>query len=220
MLAVLFDWDGVIIDSSAQHEESWNILAREENLTLPNDHFRRGFGKRNETIIPQILNWASEPTEVARLADRKESLYRELVAKEGVTVLPGAEDLLAELKAHDIPTAVGSSTPRGNLDAIFAKTHLDQYFRAVISGDDVTNGKPHPEVFLRGADALGAQPSHCIVIEDAQAGLDAARAGGMLTIGLTTTHPAEELTSTHLTVPNLKAVNLSVLRSLQKENLP
>jgi len=160
---VLFDWDGVIIDSSAQHERSWELLAAEEGLPLPEGHFKSGFGKKNEVIIP-ALGWGVDPSVVRRLADRKEELYRELLTAAGVTVLPGARELLTALREAGVPRAVGSSTPKENLDALFAVTGLDALFDAVVCGSDVTHGKPDPEVFLKGASLLSLEPGRCVVI--------------------------------------------------------
>ena len=213
---VLFDWDGVVIDSSSQHERSWNLLAEERGLTLPEGHFKAEFGKKNEVIIP-TLGWGSDPSIVKELADRKEELYRELVAAEGVMVLPGARELLLGLKEAGIPRAVGSSTPRGNLDALFAATGLDVFFDAVVCGTDVTHGKPDPEVFLKGAALLGLAPERCIVIEDAFAGIEAARRGGMKVIGVATTNPISSLVGSgdcDLAVESLIEVSPEVLAKI------
>ncbi len=210
---VLFDWDGVIIDSSSQHERSWELLAAEEGLTLPEGHFKAGFGKKNEVIIP-ALGWTQDPVEVTRLADRKEELYRELVAAEGVLVLPGARELLSALQEEGIPRAVGSSTPRGNLDTLFTVTGLDVLFDAVVCGSDVTHGKPDPEVFLKGAACLNLSPGQCIVVEDAFAGIEAARRGGMKVVGVATTNPLESLLDCDLAVTTLSEVSPSRLAGL------
>ena len=210
---VLFDWDGVVIDSSVQHERSWELLAEERGLTLPEGHFKEGFGKKNEVIIPW-LGWASEPGAVVELADRKEELYRGLVARDGVTVLPGARELLLALRSAGIPRAVGSSTPRGNLDALFAVTGLGELFDAVVCGSDVLHGKPDPEVFLKGASLLGLAPSRCIVIEDAFAGIEAARRGGMKVVGVATTNPLDLLRDCDLAVDSLAEVTPAILAGL------
>lgn len=210
---VLFDWDGVIIDSSSQHERSWELLAAEEGLILPEGHFKAGFGKRNEVIIP-ALGWGEDPGVVRRLADRKEELYRGLVAEEGVTVLSGARELLAALQETGVPRAVGSSTPRGNLDALFAVTGLDALFDAVVCGSDVSHGKPDPEVFLKGAAHLSLLPERCIVVEDAFAGIEAARRGGMKVVGVATTNPLESLRDCDLAVTTLDEITPTRLASL------
>ena len=202
---VLFDWDGVVIDSSAQHERSWELLAAERGLILPEGHFKAGFGKKNEVIIP-TLGWGEDPSVVRELADRKEALYRELVAAEGVNILPGARELLQELKDEGIPRAVGSSTPRENLDALFAATGLDAYFDAVVCGSDVSQGKPDPEVFLAGAERLGLPANRCVVIEDAFAGIEAARRAGMKAVGVATTNPVDLLSMCDLAVVSLEEV--------------
>ena len=217
---VLFDWDGVVIDSSSQHERSWDLLAAERGLSLPEGHFKAGFGKKNEVIIP-ALGWGSDPHLVKELADRKEELYRELVAAEGVVVLPGARELLLALKEAGIPRAVGSSTPRGNLDALFAATGLDAFFDAVVCGTDVTHGKPDPEVFLKGAALLGLAPQRCIVIEDAFAGIEAARRGGMKVVGVATTNPLASLIECgdcDLSVESLIEVSPEVLSKLMESS--
>lgn len=193
MKGVIFDWDGVVIDSSAQHERSWEILAQEISKPLPEGHFKLGFGKKNQVIIPEILQWASDAEEVQQLADRKEEIYRELVKESGVHILPGARELLAALREEGIPAAVGSSTPRGNLNAIFAATGLDEYFQAVLCGDDVTNGKPAPDVFLLAAEKLELPARDCLVIEDAHAGIEAAQRAGMRVLAVATTNPLADL---------------------------
>ncbi len=202
---VLFDWDGVVIDSSSQHERSWELLASERSLFLPEGHFKAGFGKKNEVIIPS-LGWGDDPVVIRTLADRKEELYRELVAVEGSNILPGARELLEALKHKGIPRAVGSSTPRENLDVLFAATGLDTLFDAVICGSDVKHGKPDPEVFLSAAASLGLEPARCVVIEDAFAGIEAARRAGMKVVGVATTNPVESLNQCDLAVVSLEEV--------------
>lgn len=209
--AAIFDWDGVIIDSSRQHEQSWKQLAREEERPLPGDFFKRSFGMKNERIIPELLRWTSDPVVVSRLSNRKEEIYRELIRHDGTAPLPGVIEWLNALRFANIPCAVGSSTPRANIECVIDKLELRDFFRTLVTGEDVTHGKPNPEVFLIGARRLGVQPGNCVVFEDAHVGLEAARAGGMKVVGVATTHPAESLRDAdrvvqrmdELTVPEL-----------------
>jgi beta-phosphoglucomutase-like phosphatase (HAD superfamily) len=97
--AAIFDWDGVVIDSSSQHEKSWELLAAEIGKPLPAGHFKRGFGKKNEVIIPELLAWSHDPEEIQRLGDRKEELYRELVRQGGMTILPGSQRVARRVKS-------------------------------------------------------------------------------------------------------------------------
>lgn len=188
-IGAIFDWDGVIIDSAAQHEKSWEWVAELERLPLVADHFKRGFGLKNERIIPGILGWTDDPAEVARLSNRKEELYRELVVRDGVAPLPGVREFLTRLRDAGVPCAVGSSTHRANIETIFRITGLGEFFNTVVAAQDVSHGKPDPEVFLKGAERIGVPPARCVVFEDAFAGLQAARAGGMKSVGVATTHP-------------------------------
>ncbi|MDG2170697.1 MAG: HAD family phosphatase [Opitutales bacterium] len=192
-LGALFDWDGVVIDSSKAHEESWDLLGYEVGKPLPEGHFKKGFGRKNQVIIPEILEWTHDPEETERLGNRKEELYRDIVAEKGVDRIPGIEAFLQSLKEAGIGCAVGSSTPRKNVETVLEMVGFGPYFQAIVCAEDVTQGKPNPEVFLTGASKLALEAGNCAVFEDAYAGLQAAKAGGMKAIALATTHPAEEL---------------------------
>ena len=213
-IGAIFDWDGVIIDSSALHEESWEILAGEEKLDLPEGHFQKGFGRKNQDIIPNILKWSDNPGEIERLADRKEVLYRELLRAEGLKALPGVEALLNELKSSGVPMAVGSSTTRVNLDTVIEVLGFEGIFDHLVSGDDVDKGKPDPEVFIKAAERIGCARHHCVVFEDAIHGIEAGLAGGMKVIAVATTHPREELGQAHWAVDSLEDVTLRHLQDL------
>jgi beta-phosphoglucomutase family hydrolase len=186
--AALFDWDGVVIDSAAAHERSWELLAEETGYPLPEDHFLKGFGKRNEVIFPEILQWTEDPEHIRRLSLRKEELYRDIVATDGVRVLPGVRTYLQSLKQARIPCVVGTSTQRANVELIFDREDLADFFTDVVASEDVTRGKPDPEVFLIAAQKAGKDPADCVVFEDAVYGIEAAKAGGMACVGVLTTH--------------------------------
>lgn len=211
--AVLFDWDGVVVDSSAHHERSWEFLAARRGLPLPPDHFKRGFGKKNNVIIPD-LGWATAAREVDALAHEKEEIYRELVRKHGITPLPGVRDLLAELLAAKIPCAIASSTERANLDLLLDIMDLRCFFAAIVCGDDVEHGKPDPTVFLLAARSLGVPPAECVVIEDALVGIEAAKRARMHVLAVATTEPLSELHGADKAVENLALVTLEVLQTL------
>ena len=207
----IFDWDGVIIDSSRHHEKSWELLAREEGLPLPPNSFRLGFGRKNQIIIPEIYKWATDPAEIERLGNRKEEIYRALMAQDALEPLPGVRAWLQALRDAGIPCAVGSSTPRANLDAALARIDLAAFFTAIVAAEDVTLGKPHPEVFLTAAARIGRRPECCVVFEDALAGIAAARAGGMRVVGIATTHPPEELAGADRAVHRMDELSVEQL---------
>jgi len=209
--AALFDWDGVIIDSSKHHEESWERLAREINRPLPEGHFQKSFGRKNEFIIPEMLQWTKEPAEIHRLSLRKEALYREVVAEWGVEALPGVCTWLDRLREAGVPCAIGSSTHRENIVLSLGMIGLADCFTAMVTSEDVQQGKPHPEVFLNAAMRLGADPVRCVVFEDALVGIAAARAGGMKVVAVATTHPPEELTAADAVIRRLDELSVSQL---------
>ena len=213
-IGAIFDWDGVIIDSSALHEKSWELLAREEKLDLSEDHFKKGFGRKNQYIIPNILKWTNDTDEVERLGDRKEALYRESLSAVELEPLPGVRDLLTELKSSGIPMAVGSSTPRVNLDAVLGILGFEDIFDHLVAGDDVGKGKPDPEVFIKAAERIGCACHHCVVFEDAHYGIEAGLAGGMKVIAVATTHPVEDLGKAHWAVKSLEDVTLRHMTDL------
>jgi len=192
-IGAIFDWDGVIIDSSCYHEESWERLAYEEKKPLPPDHFKKGFGMKNELIIPRILGWTADSLEVERLSLRKELLYRKIMQEKGIAPLPGVREFLQRLKKSDVPCAVGSSTHKENIAQVLKMLDFEGFFKAVISSEDVNRGKPHPQVFLKAAERIRRNPERCVVFEDAHVGIEAARAGKMKVVAIATTHPAFEL---------------------------
>lgn len=213
-MGIIFDWDGVIVDSSLQHQKSWDELAIEEKKNLPEGHFKKGFGRKNSYIIPEVLGWSRDAQEIERLANRKEELYREIVAHNGVIVLEGVRELLIALKQKGIPFGIGSSTPRANIELILQREHLKDYFEVIVSAEDVKEGKPNPEVFLKVAQRLGVEPNKAIVFEDTQVGVDAARAGGMLAVAVATTCGGFFFTNSSLVVKSLKKVDIPMLESL------
>ena len=211
--AVIFDWDGVVVDSSAHHERSWEILAAQRGLPLPAGHFKRGFGKKNNVIIPD-LGWATQPAEVEALAHEKEEIYRSLVRQDGIKPLPGVRALLSALQSANIPCAIGSSTERANLDCLLDLMDLRNFFRVIVSGEEVIHGKPDPSIFLLAAERLGCTPADCVVIEDALVGIEAARCAGIPVLAVATTESANALSRADRVVPDLSAVDPALLASL------
>ncbi|MGE5334973.1 MAG: HAD family hydrolase [Nitrososphaerota archaeon] len=176
--AVLWDVDGVLIDSGEQHRRAWEQLAREEHLPYSDTDFWATFGMRNTDIFPRMFGISGPPERIAALADRKEAIYRALLAEDAVA-LPGARELLLALHAAGYRQALGSSAPPANLQAIISLLDIAPLLDAVVSGEQVAHGKPAPDIFLAGAERLRISPAHCLVIEDAPAGVAAAHAGGM-----------------------------------------
>ncbi len=177
MRAILWDVDGVIIDSGEQHRRAWTAMAAERGLPFSDTDFWTTFGMRNQDIIPQVFG-VRAPDQVAALAERKEELYRDLLRREAAA-LPGARELMGALHAAGYRQALGSSAPIANIEAIIELLGIRPWLDGYVSGERMARGKPAPDIFLAGAAMLGADPARCLVIEDAPAGVQAARAGGM-----------------------------------------
>jgi beta-phosphoglucomutase len=193
--AIIWDVDGTLVDTAEQHFRAWAALAAETARPFTRADFAATFGMRNPEILRKLFFPDADDARCAALGARKEDLYRASVRAEGTRLLPGVARLLAEFAAAGWAQAVGSSAPPGNLDLLLALTDTRRYFAAVVSGDDVRRGKPDPEVFVAAAAKLGADPARCVVFEDAVAGVEAARAGGMRCVAVTCVghHPADHL---------------------------
>jgi beta-phosphoglucomutase len=182
--AVIWDMDGTLVDTAELHFQAWVVLAKALGKPFTRADFTATFGWRNPEIIPKLFGKHYTADQVQELGDRKENLYREQ-AKNGVELLPGARKLLEDLGAAGFKQGVGSSAPRTNLELILELTETNQFFAAVVSMEDTQRGKPDPEVFLRAAANLNVPAQRCLVIEDAPAGIQAAKAGGMRAIAVT-----------------------------------
>lgn len=186
--AVLWDVDGTLIDSSEYHWLSWRDALAAENFPITREQFAAIFGRRNDEILRDYFGADFPAAEVARVGEAKETRYRALLSERGVTLLPGVRRWLDRLKGDGWLQAMASSAPRANLEAIIGALGIGDYFAAVVSAEDVTRGKPDPQVFLAAADRLGVAPSACVVVEDAPAGVEAARRAGMRAVGVLTGH--------------------------------
>jgi beta-phosphoglucomutase len=185
--AALWDVDGTLIDSREYHWLSWQDALAAEGFRVTRPRFEQTFGRRNDEILREYFpSYSAE--EITRVGEAKEVAYRALVRERGIELLPGVRRWLDRLRDEGWLQAVASSAPRQNLDAIIAALGLEKYFAAVASAEDVTEGKPDPQVFLAAAAKLGVEPSSCVVVEDAPAGTEAARRARMRCVGVLSSH--------------------------------
>lgn len=186
--AVLWDMDGTLLDSAEYHWIAWREVMADEGVALTHERFVASFGQRNDTILREWLGETLPLAEMARISDAKEQRYRELVRERGVQLLPGVEAWLLRLRDAGWRQAIASAAPRANVEAIMETLGIAAFFAAITSAEDVQRGKPDPQVFLLAAERLGVAPTRCVVVEDAPAGLEGARRGGMHAIGVQSSH--------------------------------
>lgn len=211
--AVIWDMDGVIVDTAEHHFNSWRYAFRLQGVTFTREDFQQVFGQRNDTIISKIMAGNVTREKMDRIALDKEENFRQIV-KNDLRPLPGVIALLTTIKDNGILSAVASSAPLENIRLVLAGLGIEDCFQAVVYGDEVTEGKPSPLGFLLAARKLGVEPRDCIVIEDAIAGVHAAKRGGMRCIAVTNTHPAQDLGDADLVVDSLEKIGLKELNSL------
>jgi HAD superfamily hydrolase (TIGR01509 family) len=181
--AVLWDLDGTLVDSREQHWIAWRETMAADGVTITERQFLASFGQRNDAILEAWLGARATPDYVARIGATKEARFRDLVARDGAQLLPGAADWVRRLGAAAWAQAIASSAPRLNVEVTHQAMGLDA-FQALVSAEDVRVGKPDPEVFLVAATRLHVPPERCVVVEDAAAGIEAARRAGMRSIGV------------------------------------
>jgi beta-phosphoglucomutase len=203
LLAVIFDMDGVLVDSYRAHHESWRALAEEHGIGMSEARFAELFGRTSREIIGELWRPGMSEQRIAAMDARKEGFYRAIL-EENFPAMDGAVALIDSLVAAGFALAVGSSGPPENIELSLQKLGRAQCFGACVTGMDVARGKPDPEVFLLAAERLGVKPSQCAVIEDAPAGIAAARAAGMTAMALTGTALAAKLGTAHLVVDSLR----------------
>jgi len=199
---VIFDMDGVLVDTGWAHKQSWYDLADKEGFSMSDEFFYSTFGMQNYQIIPMLTEQELPRNEIDRLGEWKEQRYRELIANR-LTLSDGARKLLDDLKNNGFLLAVGSSAPKANLDLVLESVQAGNYFNACVWGEEVSAGKPAPDTFLKAAAKLSLGPDRCIVVEDAVQGVDAAKAAAMAVIAVTTTRDRKALRRADIIVDSL-----------------
>ncbi|MGI9531898.1 beta-phosphoglucomutase [Lutimonas sp.] len=184
--AIIFDLDGVIVDTAKYHYLAWRELAIQLGFDFTeaqNEQLKGVSRVRSLEILLDLGNVSLEEEEKTKLLIEKNNQYLEYIAEmDHSEILPGIDDLLHYLKLNKVPFSLGSASKNARL--ILETLELLDLFDAIVDGNDVSTAKPDPEVFLIAAQKLGVDPENCIVIEDAQAGIEAANKANMLSIGI------------------------------------
>lgn len=212
-LAVIFDVDGVLVDSYQAHFASWSQLYRELGHDYTESTFAADFGRTSRDILRRTLGDMLSEQQIRDLDQRKESLYRDLLRADFPAMF-GAVDLIDSLVVNGFVLAVGSSAPPENVALSLDKLGRAKHFTAMVTGADVTRGKPDPQVFLLAAERMGMSPVHCAVVEDAVHGVEAARRAGMTSIGITGTVTRDQLAAADLVIDRLDELSPHVIATL------
>jgi HAD superfamily hydrolase (TIGR01509 family) len=190
-IGILWDMDGTLIDSIKLHYESWHQAFETIDIKITYEQFKETFGSNNHRVISSFLGYQPEPSLFEELANLKESLFRKLAAQYAQP-FPGVMGWLRYFAEQGIKQGIASSAPPENIDTIVDVFQLNPYFDVILSGIHLPS-KPDPAIFLKAASDLNYRPESCVVVEDSIAGLDAGKAAGMLTVGLSSTYPREVL---------------------------
>lgn len=201
--AILWDMDGVLVDSGQVHYQAWSKVLKPHDIPYSWDIFAETFGMTNSAIIKELFDDPS-PDFIQELDDEKERQFRANVPG-NVVEIPGARQWLTRFEAWGYPQAICSSAPPANIETLLDEVGMRPYFQAVVSAVKMAS-KPDPAVFLKAAEMLETAPEFCVVFEDAPAGIEGARRGGMKCVALTTTHPADDLQSANMIIPDLDAL--------------
>jgi beta-phosphoglucomutase family hydrolase len=203
---VIWDMDGVLVDTGEFHYHSWRQVFADLETEFSREQFRATFGMNNAGILEEILGYKPESDFVEQISDQKEGHFRRTVRGK-VKTLPGVMEWLRQLKDIGVHQAIASSAPQANIDVLVDELEIRDFFEVLISGYDMP-GKPNPDVFLRAATLMGIKPKSCIVIEDAIAGVRAAKNAGMRCVAVTTTNSAHLLDDADIIVSGLDDISV------------
>lgn len=220
-LAVIFEWEGVIVEDDPELEkQAWLILAQEEGKSPPPAFvLRRTEGMKSEQAISEVLCWSRDPTQLRRLASRKEEIHRNLHGGFHQT-RPGSREFVSTLTGHGIPVAVASTRPRRVVEESAAAIGLRSSFVAVVAAEDTHRGKPDPEMFAYAARVLDFTPERCIVVGNSNSSVEAAHDARMKCIAVASRHPLYELGAADLVVRRLDELTVVDLKKLAATESP
>jgi beta-phosphoglucomutase len=206
--AFIFDLDGVITDTAEYHYRGWKRLAEEEGIsfTREDNEYLRGIPRR-ESLMLILKDRVYAEEKILEMMERKNSYYLEFIKEISPRdLLPGAKELLEEIRAAGLKNALGSASK--NAGEVIERLGIRSLFDAIADGHSVERQKPAPDLFLHAAHQLDLSPAECVVVEDAAAGIEAARAGGFRSVGL---GPRERVGQAEVVLPSLAGVQLENL---------
>ena len=213
---VLFDMDGVLVNNLEVHRAAFAEFFRRYGVERSFEELSRVCGKGNDDILGELMpRDVVERVGIRELGHEKEAIYREIYAPT-ITPQPGLLTFLDECEAEGLKCAVGSSGYRANVDFVLDKCNIERYFDYAVAGDEVTRCKPDPEIYLTAAAKLGLRADECVVFEDAEAGIEAAKRAGMRVVALATTFNRDflETTDADYIIDDFRGITVDKLREI------
>lgn len=209
--AVLWDLDGTLIDSTEYHWKAWQQTVEKEGFLLTREQFIACFGQRSETAVYSYCSADLSLADAQRIVENKQSLYREIIHNQGISLVNGADSLLKELKNIGWKQALATSAGSQDVVIILNALKLETMFDTWLSAESVKESKPNPEIFLLAASRLQVEPKNCIVVEDSAVGIQAAQKAGMKSIGVLSSH--KNLSADYV-ISSLSELSLNVFKDL------
>lgn len=210
--AVIFDMDGVLVDSEPVYFEVDKRLLGSFGLKVDNEFLNRYIGVSNKDMMEDIIKRLNIEQSADELTEIKLRLSIKAFNEANLVTIPGVRELIAELTAHNISLAIASSSPRTIIETVINKLNISGFFKIIISGEEVKNGKPAPDIFLKAADLLGVNPNECMVIEDSENGVGAAFAAGIKCIGFANPNSGnQDLSKASAVVDDIRKINYELM---------
>jgi beta-phosphoglucomutase len=211
--AILFDMDGIIVDSEPLHVAAFQIVLKDHGYDLSREQYKQHFaGRTDEAGFRHYFNFMGEPIEVPIIMHEKAKTYLALAASQLVPY-PDVIEFIQNLAKHKVRLALVTGSLRAEAEVTLKAFNLTGLFSAIIAAEDIDHSKPNPEGYLKGAKALSVEPADCIIIEDAPSGVQAAKAAGIRCVAVTNTHTAEELADATLVIEKLRPGCINQLRA-------
>ena len=218
--ALIFDMDGVLVDSNPFHVQKWIEFLHERGIPYnAEDLPKQVLGSRNDTAFRRFFGRDLREGEIEKLSEDLEARFRAAFRPHAQPLL-GLKTLMDECRAEGISLAVASSAMTKNVDFVVDTLKLRSYFASIVTGDDVSRPKPDPEIYIQAAERLTLAPAKCVAFEDSFVGIESAKRASMKCVAIASTFPAEELqsqTQADLVVKNFEELSLARLRELFKE---
>ncbi len=214
---VIFDLDGVIVDTEEAHRKAWKEQVTGRGMSFSESLWQEMFGRTNQEIISNVLGWTDDPDQIREIAEKKEKKYRRIVKKDGLRMIDGAKPLIESLSGSSLKLGLCSSTPEENVSLALRVTSLQSAFSVTVTGDDVKRGKPDPEPFELTMDQMDVNPEKGMVIEDSPSGIKGARSLGIPVLALATTRSPSELREANRIRDDLGNVSGETIRRMLEE---